>query len=157
MDSNASPSLVLVYETISEQLKKAGINAAVASKEHSAWLALRSSGEMDSFVARWGMDYNDPANIMYTFFGTEENSKGRSLNYPDKEIIARVAAARTIVNDAEREAEYQALEKKLITDDAAWIPMYTELHLWCLGDRVASFTPHWAGFSDFYITDVVMK
>ena len=91
------------------------------------------------------------------FFGTEEYTKGRSLNYPDREIIARVSAARSIVDDAEREAEYQALEKKLITEDAAWIPMYAELHLWCLGDRVASFTPHWAGFSDFYAADVVLK
>ena len=39
----------------------------------------------------------------------------------------------------------------------AWIPMYAELHLWCLGDRVASFTPHWAGFTDFYAADVVLK
>ena len=157
MDSNASTNIQLVYAFISEQLKKAGIEATVSSYEHSAWLAKRSSGEMDSFVARWGMDYNDPANIMYTFFGSEENSKGRSLNYPDREIIARVAAARSIVDDAEREAEYQALDKKLIEEDAAWIPMYTEMHLWCLGDRVASFTPHWAGFSDFYAADVVLK
>ena len=42
-------------------------------------------------------------------------------------------------------------------EDAAWVPMYTEMHLWCLGDRVASFTPHWAGFTDFYATDVVLK
>ena len=157
MDSGANTSTQLVYAFISDQLKKVGIEATVSSYEHSAWLALRSSGEMDSFVARWGMDYNDPANIMYTFFGSEENSKGRSLNYPDKEIIARVSAVRSIVNDAEREAEYQALDKKLIEEDAAWIPMYAELHLWCLGDRVASFTPHWAGFTDFYAADVVLK
>ena len=157
MDSTANTSIQLVYAFISEQLKAVGIEATVSSYEHSAWLALRSSGEMDSFVARWGMDYNDPANIMYTFFGSEENSKGRSLNYPDKEIIARVSAVRSIVDDAEREAEYQALDKKLIEEDAAWIPMFAELHLWCLGDRVASFTPHWAGFTDFYAADVVLK
>ena len=157
LDSTANTSTQLAYAAISGQLKKVGIDAEIVSHEHSAWLALRSSGEMDSFVARWGMDYNDPANIMYTFFGSAENTKGRSLNYPDREIIARVSAARSIVDDAEREAEYQALEKKLITEDAAWIPMYAELHLWCLGDRVASFTPHWAGFSDFYAADVVLK
>ena len=157
MDSAANTSIQLVCAFISEQLKKVGIEATVSSYEHSAWLAKRSSGEMDSFVARWGMDYNDPANIMYPFFGSKENSKGRSLNYPDQEIIARVSAARSIVDDSEREAEYQALDKKLIEEDAAWIPMFTELHLWCLGDRVASFTPHWAGFSDFYAADVVLK
>ncbi|MER1994706.1 MAG: ABC transporter substrate-binding protein, partial [Eubacteriales bacterium] len=127
MDSGANTSTQLVYAFISDQLKKVGIEATVSSYEHSAWLALRSSGEMDSFVARWGMDYNDPANIMYTFFGSEENSKGRSLNYPDRDIIARVSAVRSIVDDAEREAEYQALDKKLIEEDAAWIPMYAEL------------------------------
>ena len=157
MDSGANTSIQLVYAFISEQLKQIGIEATVSSYEHSAWLALRSSGEMDSFVARWGMDYNDPANIMYTFFGSEENSKGRSLNYPDREIIARVSAARSIVDDAEREAEYQALDKKLIEEDAAWVPMFAELHMWCLGDRVASFTPHWAGFTDFYAADVILK
>lgn len=157
MDSTANTNIQLVYAFISEQLKKVGIEATVSSYEHSAWLAKRSSSEMDSFVARWGMDYNDPANIMYTFFGSEENSKGRSLNYPDREIIARVAAARSIVDDAEREAEYQALDKKLIEEDAAWIPMFAEMHLWCLGDRVTSFTPHWAGFTDFYAADVVLK
>ena len=157
LDSGANTSTQLIYASISGQLKKVGIKATVTSHEHSAWLSLRSSGEMDSFVARWGMDYNDPANIMYTFFGSESNTKARSLNYPDKEIIDRVGKARAIVDDAAREAEYQALEKKLIQDDAVWVPMFTELHLWGLGDRVASFTPHWAGFSDFYATDVVLN
>lgn len=158
MDSSAAnSSLQLVYAFISQQLEAVGIRAEIVSHEHSAWLALRSSGEMDSFVARWGMDYNDPANIMYTFFGSAENSKGRSLNYPDAEIIARVSAARSIVDDAAREAEYQALEKKLIEEDAAVVPMYAEMHLWALGERVASFTPHWAGWSDFYAADVAMK
>ncbi|MBQ6347880.1 MAG: ABC transporter substrate-binding protein [Clostridia bacterium] len=158
MDSNSSnSSLQLVYAVISQQLAAVGIKAEIVSHEHSAWLALRSSGEMDSFVARWGMDYNDPANIMYTFFGSAENSKGRSLNYPDAETIARVSAARAIVDDAAREAEYQALEKKLIEEDAAWVSMYAELHMWALGNRVASFIPQWAGWSDFYATDVVLK
>ena len=157
MDSTANTSIQLIYAFISDQLKKVGIEATVASYDHSAWLALRSSSEMDSFVARWGMDYNDPANIMYTFFGTEEFTRNRSLNYADKDVIARVAAARAITDDAAREAEYQALEKKIIQDDAAWIPFCAELHLWCLGDRVASFTPQWAGFSDYYAADVTLK
>ena len=157
LDSTASGSTKLVYEVISQQLEAVGIKATVQSHEHSAWLALRSSGEMDSFVARWTMDYNDPANIMYTFFGSVENSVGRSLNYADTDTIARVAAVRAIVDDAEREAEYQALENKLIQEDMAWVPMFAELHLYAIGDRVSSFTPQWAGFSDFYAIDVVLK
>ena len=157
MDSGTNTSNQLIYAFISDSLKKIGIEATVVSYDHSAWLAKRSSGEMDSFVANWGMDYNDPANIMYIFFGSAENAKGRSLNYHDAEIMGRVSAARAIVDDAERLAEYQALEKKLIEEDAAWVPFCVQLHLWCLGERVADFTPHWAGFTDFYVADVVLK
>ena len=148
---------LLLYQIISQLLDAVGIKAGIRSYDHSAWLDLRISGEMDSFVARWGMDYNDPANIMYTFFGSPENTKQRSLNYPDTETMARVSAARAIVDDAEREAEYQALEQKLIGEDVVWVPLFEELHLYCIGDRVESFTPHWAGFSDFYASDVVLK
>lgn len=157
MDSSANTSTQLVYETISQSLEDIGIKANVKPYDHASWLNLRNSGEMDSFVARWGMDYNDPSNILAPFFGSEENSKGRSLNYQDKDVIARVAAAPAIIDDEERKAEYQALEEKIIGEDAAWIPMYTTLHLYCLGSRVESFTPHWAGFSDYYAADVVLK
>ena len=157
MDSSANSSVQLIYQVISQQLAAVGINAQIKSYDHSAWLDKRIAGEMDSFVARWGMDYNDPANIMYTFFGGPEKTAERSLNYPDTEIMARVAAAPAIVDDAEREAEYQALEEKIVKEDAAWVPLYTELHLYCMGSRVASFTPQWAGFTDFYATDVVLK
>ena len=157
MDSTANSSTQLLYENISQQLEKIDIKADVRSYDHSSWLALRNSGKMDSFVARWGMDYNDPSNIMYSFFGSESNTKMRSINYPDKDTIAKVAAASAIVDDDERMAEYQALEKKIITEDAAWIPLFEELHLYCMGDRVESFTPQWAGFSDFYAIDVVLK
>ena len=71
MDSTANSSTQLLYENISQQLEKIGIKADVRSYDHSSWLALRNSGKMDSFVARWGMDYNDPSNIMYSFFGSE--------------------------------------------------------------------------------------
>ena len=157
MDSIANTSNQLIYAFISDSLKKIGVEADISSYDHAAWLAKRSSGEMDSFVAHWGMDYNDPANIMYTFFGSAANSKGRSLNYSDTAIMDRVSAARAIVDDAARMTEYQTLEKKLIEEDAAWVPFCVDLHLWCLGDRVDSFTPHWAGFSDFYGIDVVLK
>ncbi len=157
LDNTAGSNTRLVYDSISQNLEAVGIKAEVRSYDHASWLDLRNSGAMDSFVARWGMDYNDPANIMYTFFGSPANTAVRSINYQDTAVMERVSAARSIVDDGEREAEYRALEEKIIGEDAAWVPLFEELHLYCLGDRVASFTPHWAGFSDFYAIDVVLK
>ena len=156
-DSAADSNIKLVCQAISEQLKAVGIKTNIKSYDHAAWLDLRNSSKMDSFVAVWGMDYNDPANIMYTFFGNEKNTRQRSLNYPDTATMERVSAARAVMDDTTREQEYQAIEKKLIEADAVWCPLFESLHLYCMGDRVESFTPHWAGFSDFYAADVVLK
>ena len=68
----------------------------------------------------------------------------------------RVAKAPAILDEGQRIAEYQALEKQIVKEDAAWVPLVSELHLYCFGNRVKSFTPQWAGFGDFYVTDVVL-
>ena len=112
---------------------------------------------MPSFLALWILDFNDPDNIIYTFFGTESNTTVRSDNYSDKEAIARIAAARTIVDHNERMKEYAALEKKLVQEDAVWAPLFSLKHLYVRGERVASFTPQWAGWSDMYFTGVELK
>ena len=100
MDSSASSNLQLVYQVVQQNLQAIGINAGIKSYDESSWLDLRKSGEMDSFIATWTMDYNDPANIMYTFFGSAAKTRIRSLNYSDIEVMARVAAASGITDDA---------------------------------------------------------
>ncbi len=157
LDSSTGSVYQMVYQQLQQDLAAVGIAAEIKSYDESAWLDLRKSGEMDSFVATWTMDYNDPANIMATFFGSADRAKGRSLNYSNEEIMNRVSAASAIVDDDARMAEYQALEEKLIVEDAAWVPMYERLHLFAIGENVASFVPHWAGYTNFFIRDVVMK
>ncbi|MBR2483969.1 MAG: ABC transporter substrate-binding protein [Oscillospiraceae bacterium] len=154
MDSSSSSNTQLVYQLVQQQLKDAGIMVEIKPYDESSWLDLRKSGEMDAFIANWTMDYNDPANIMYTFYGSAEKTKLRSLNYADEDIMARVAAASGITDDAARMAEYQALEKKIVEEDAAWVPLLGNMHLFALGERVESFVPYWAGYSNFYAKDV---
>ena len=157
MDSSATSSTQLVYQIVAEQLKAAGITAEIKSYDDSSWLDLRKSGEMDAFIANWTMDYNDPANIMYTFFGSPDKTKLRSLNFADTAVMARVAAASAITDDSARMTEYQALEKIIVSDDAAWVPLFENTHLFALGDRVSAFVPYWAGYSNFYAKDVTLK
>jgi peptide/nickel transport system substrate-binding protein len=99
-------------------------------------------------VSTWTADYNDPDNFIYTFFGSESNTLKRSLNYSNTEVIQRVNDVRAITDDAERLAEYDALEKQIVEEDAAWVPLYASSHLFVVSERIASFTPHWAGYSD---------
>ncbi len=147
-DASASDTVTMALEIIKEQLAAVGINAEIKNYDESTWLETRKSGELGSFMSTWTADFNDPENFIYTFFGNEEKTKIRSINYPDTAVMARVSGARGIVNEDERLAEYQALEEKLIHEDAAWVPMYSRMHLWAVSKRVQGFKPVWSGVSD---------
>ena len=66
----------------------------------------------------------------------------------------RVSAAPTIIDEAERLAEYAALERKIIEEDVSCVPLYQETHLFVMSNNVSDFTPHWAGYSDFAFAGV---
>ena len=147
-DSSASDTMTMALEIVSDQLAEVGIHAEIKNYDESTWLETRKSGELGSFMSTWSADYNDPDNFIYTFFGNEEKTRIRSINYPDTEVMERVAKARTIVNEDERLAEYKALEEKIIHEDAAWVPMFSRLHLFAVSKRVQGFAPLWSGLSD---------
>ncbi len=147
-DSSASDTMTMALEIVSDQLAEVGIRAEIKNYDESTWLETRKSGELGSFMSIWSADYNDPDNFIYTFFGNEEKTRIRSINYPDTEVMERVAKARTIVNENERLAEYKALEEKIIHEDAAWVPMFSRLHLFAVSKRVQGFAPLWSGLSD---------
>lgn len=147
-NSASSDTTKSILEIIAEQLAQLGINVSIKNYDESTWLATRKSGELGSFMSTWTADYNDPDNFIYTFFGSKENTKLRSLNYKDEDVIKRVAAARSILDQEERIKEYQALEEKIITEDRAWVPMFAREHYFALSTNISGFNPNWAGISD---------
>ena len=153
-DSSADASVLLVLQIIQQNLADVGITAEIVSYDEASWLDERMSGEMCSFVATWTADYNDPDNFIYTFFGNAENTASRSINYYNAEVMDRVTAARAIVDEGL--AEYAALEKQIVETDAAWVPLCSRTHLFVTGDAIASYTPHWAGYSDFMFSGVTL-
>lgn len=156
-DSSASNSTALSLQIIQQNLADVGITVNIVSYDEASWLSTRTSGEMPSFVATWTADYNDPDNFIYTFFGNESKTSIRSINYQDVDVMARVEAARGIVDDDERLAEYAELERIIIQEDAAWVPLYSREHLFVIGDNVEKFVPHWAGYGDFSNVGVTLK
>ena len=156
-DSSASDTVTMALQVIKDQLAQIGITAEIKTYDESTWLDTRNSGELGSFMSTWSADYNDPDNFIYTFFGNEEKTKMRSLNYPDTAVMERVQKARSIVNQDERIAEYNDLEEKLIIEDAAWVPILSEEHLFAVGKNVEGFTPAWNGLSDIIFYNVSLK
>ncbi|WP_051656559.1 ABC transporter substrate-binding protein [Butyrivibrio sp. AE3004] len=157
VDSTASDSVKNSIQVISENLNAVGIRTSIKSIDHASYLDIRNSGELPCFWAYWLLDYNDPDNIIYTFFGSKDNVRLRSLNYSDDSVINRVAAAKVIAKEDDRLAEYEALEKKILQDDAACVPMFSQKHLFVTSDKVAEFIPHWAGWNDIYFDQITLK
>lgn len=157
LDSSSNDAVSMMYQIIQQQLEVVGIKANIVSYDESSWLALRKSGEMGSFIATWTADYNDPDNFIYTFFGTEDKTRTRSLNYADTGVMEQVVGTRAIVDDAKRIQTYQDLEKKIVIEDAAWVPLFSRQHFFAVNDKIEKFVPNWSGYSDSRYCDVVLK
>ena len=130
---------------IAQMWEKAGINAEISVIEYSEFMDKRMKGELACYVATWIADYNDPDNFIYTFFGDAKNTTGRSLCYPDEDTMARVRKARTITDKDRRIEEYRALEKKIIQEDAAWVPLFSRKKVYVTSERLGNFSCAWTG------------
>ena len=146
-----------MLEMIRQDLAAVGLDVSIVSYDEESRMYLRKAGRLMAYTGEWSADFNDPDNFIYTFFGSRDKTRFRSGNYGDEDVIARIAAARTLQNEQERLAEYARLEKILIQDEAVWVPLFSTEHLFILGDRVESFTPFWAGWGSLYLRDIVLK
>ena len=122
-----------------------GVRAKVKVLDEDEFMKLRKSGELPCYTATWTADFNDPDNFVYTFFGTPGNSTFRSLNYSNEVVMSRVRAARGITDPVARLREYQDLERIIVQEDAAWIPLFSRRHLYVASERLEGFRYMWNG------------
>lgn len=143
--SSSTQAEVTLAEHAVDMWKDAGINVNLEIIDESDFMTKRKAGELSCYTATWTADYNDPDNYIYTFFGSTENTKFRSLCYPNADVINRVREARAITDPEARLKEYQDLEKTIIQDDAAWIPLFSRTRLYVTSERLTGFQHAWNG------------
>ena len=124
---------------------KIGIRAKIDVIDESEFMRLRKSGQLACYTALWSADFNDPDNFIYTFFGNKENTSFRSLCYPKEDVMERIQNARAIVDPEERIREYQDLERIIVQEDAAWIPLYSMLRYYVTSKRLKGIQASWNG------------
>lgn len=152
--SESSQTTKDLLEIVAAQWAQIGVQASVVEVDSGSFTDQRAAGELDAYTGEWSADFNDPDNFIYTFFGNLENTETRGLFYSNEEVIGRVAAARGIVDEDQRVAEYQALEQLLIQEEAVWVPLYSREHLYVVSPRVSGFTVSWNGWSSNYYRNV---
>jgi ABC-type transport system substrate-binding protein len=59
--------------------------------------------------------------------------------------MRRVRSARTITDSNKRIKEYYELEKTIVQDDAAWIPLFSRERLYVTSERLSGFQHAWNG------------
>jgi ABC-type transport system substrate-binding protein len=151
-----SPNTLAQNELVQAMLARVGIRAEIRQMDSATWFAVRGQGELAAYTTSWSADFNDPDNFFYTFF-TPQNTVRRSFNYKNQAAMQRVVNARYMTNEAERIREYQALEKLIIQDDAAWVPLFALQHLWVVQPWIKNVVPLWNGWSGMFYKDVVVE
>ena len=142
---SANDTEVKLYQLLKEQWEELGFTVKIKKLSLKQFGKDRVEGTLPVFRGTYAGVINDPGEYLEFFFGSEEASRTYSLCYSDRTAIARVKKARTIVDAAERTEEYHALEKQIVQEDAAWIPLFSRNHLFAVNPAVRNFVPAWLG------------
>jgi ABC-type transport system substrate-binding protein len=130
-----------------------GVKVTINQMDEAAFLAMRAESTLPTYSNPWSADFNDPDNFVYTFF-SPVNTVRRSFNLKNSDLSQRIVAARAIVDADARMNEYHEIERALILDEAAWIPLFAAQHIFIVNDRVEGFKVSWNGWSDaWYYND----
>jgi ABC-type transport system substrate-binding protein len=141
------PDTLARNELFQAMMAEIGVTVKIDQMDEAAWYAVRADGKLPTYTNVWSADYNDPDNFIYTFFAPG-NTVRRSFNFKNEELSKRVVAARGIVDPTARLKEYQELEKAIIQDEAAWIPLFSRQHIFIVTDRVEGYRVPWNGWSE---------
>ena len=142
--SSTSAESMLARE-VANMWSQVGVHTEVKVIPEEEFMSRRKGGTLECYTATWTADYNDPDNYIYTFFGNRANTTFRSLCYPREDVMERVTNARTITDSKKRIDEYHDLEKTIVQDDAAWVPLFSRTRLYVTSERVKNFHHAWNG------------
>jgi ABC-type transport system substrate-binding protein len=134
-----------VLEMAKSMWEEVGIRATIDVIAESDFMSRRKSGKLACYTAQWMADFNDPDNFIYTFFGNSHNTTFRSLCYPKEDVMDRIQQARTISDPKKRISEYNDLERIVVQEDAAWIPLYSRMRYYVTSERLEGIQASWNG------------
>ena len=148
MVSGGAPEWQKNNEIIQSMVMKSGFRVKLTQMDDAAFYATRKEGKLPMYTNKWSADFNDPDNFFYTFFGAK-GTVARSYNAINPENFAALDKARAETDFAKRGKLYAELEKKIVIDQAAWLPMFSVKHLYVVQPKVKKFVIPWNGWSDY--------
>lgn len=118
--TNDTPERVDLAIYLQEELKAVGINLNIEQLEWGAYLEAVSNGEHDLFILGWPNPVGDPDQGIWPLFHSSMQGTGGNRSFFDNaEVDELLEQGRRELDDAEREAIYQEIDKILVEEQPA--------------------------------------
>lgn len=155
--SNDNSDATQVNPVIQSELAQIGIKVKIRQMDDATFLSKRKTGNIvPMYLGDWEADYDDPDNFLYTFF-SKKNIQMRSINYTNQSIMDDLDKARTMTDADARIKLYQQAEKTIVSDDAAFFPLFQLNHDFVVSNRVQNFHVSWNGWSSMSYYGISLK
>lgn len=143
----------LVAENLQSQLKRElGLDLVIQIQEWKTYLKTLSTATPSIFRLGWGADYPDPHNFMDLFTCKSGNNFTKFCDAAYDKGVLQAAGER---DEAKRVALYSKLQKLLLENQAAVVPLFNENLLHLVSQRVTGFQPNPMG--DFSFKKIRLK
>lgn len=126
-----------IAENIQAQLKKnLGIDVELKNEEWKVFLSTLKTDPPQIFRFGWLADYPDPNNFveLITSFSDNNHTKWKNTKFDD--LVVKAASESS---EAERKKLYSEAQKILLEDDVAVVPLYNNVGLLLVADRVENY------------------
>jgi oligopeptide transport system substrate-binding protein len=130
---NWEKTLTLAQFIQSELKKNLGIEVTLQPFDNKTFRAQLDLKIYPMFESSWGADYPDPDNFLTVFMSNAGNNR---TGFKNAKFDEDVMTARGTMNAKAREKIYVELQKFLIEDQAAVVPLYYEPNLALVRKRV---------------------
>lgn len=128
---------------IQDMLKEIGIDVVIDQTDDATYFQNRLNGTIPVERNCWWVDYNDPDNVLYSFYSERaENSTGCS----DQWVFDSLETARRETDPEKRLSMYSEIDKYLV-ENAFYIPVFQpELNI-ITQPNISNFQPAWNGWT----------
>lgn len=123
-------------QNVQAQLKKVGINVKIETLDSNAYVKRWLAGDFDSAIAANGGS-SDP-NTMYSRYFTSTGTYNKVAGYRSDTLDKLFADGIATVDTSKRKEIYKQISENL-TDNAAWIWLYTPQNFIVLNKKIQNF------------------
>jgi peptide/nickel transport system substrate-binding protein len=128
-----------VAEVVQEQLRAVGINAQMRVWEYGAYVGSLFRHEQQLWIIGWGFTAHPDAMFRAAF-----HSKGEAnwTAYRNSQFDRLVDDAPAIIDQREMARAYRSIQRLLIQEDVAMVPIYHATNIYVVRRYVEDFRPH---------------